>query len=225
MKKIAFLSLFLMTVLASAQTKIEKKLGDFITVKVYNGIDLKLVKSDESKIIITGEKAEKVKIKTSGNTLKVSLRFPETTADGKVKATLYYASTLKTIDANEGAIITSKVIEQSQIEIKAQEGAFINMVVKVKHLKVKSSSGAVIRLSGTSKNQTVDADLGGMYHGYKLEVTDMTMVRAGSGSKVEVQSGETLDAKVSFGGSIFYKGTPEVFKDKKVIGGVIEQRS
>ncbi|WP_420552016.1 head GIN domain-containing protein [Tenacibaculum aiptasiae] len=225
MKKLAFLSLFLMTVLASAQTTIDKKLGDFTTVKVYNGIDVKLVKSDESKIVITGEKAEKVKIKTSGNTLKISLRFPETTADGKVKATLYYATTLKTIDANEGAIITSNGIEQSQVEIKAQEGAFINMVVKVKHLKVKSSSGAVIRLSGTSKNQTVDADLGGMYHGYKLEVTDMTMVRAGSGSKVEVQSGETLDAKVSFGGSIFYKGTPEVFKDKKVIGGVIEQRS
>ncbi|WP_272151010.1 head GIN domain-containing protein [Tenacibaculum aiptasiae] len=225
MKKLAFLSLFLMTVLASAQTTIDKKLGDFTTVKVYNGIDVKLVKSDESKIVITGEKAEKVKIKTSGNTLKISLRFPETTADGKVKATLYYSTTLKTIDANEGAIITSNGIEQSQVEIKAQEGAFINMVVKVKHLKVKSSSGAVIRLSGTSKNQTVDADLGGMYHGYKLEVTDMTMVRAGSGSKVEVQSGETLDAKVSFGGSIFYKGTPEVFKDKKVIGGVIEQRS
>ncbi|WP_299156277.1 head GIN domain-containing protein [uncultured Tenacibaculum sp.] len=225
MKKLAFLSLFLMTVLASAQTTINKKLGDFTTVKVYNGIDVELVKSDESKIIVTGEKAEKVKIKSSGNTLRISLRFPETTADGKVKITLYYASNLKTIDANEGAIITGKNIEQTQIEIKGQEGAFINLVVKVKHLRVKSSSGAVIRLSGASKNQTVDADLGGMYHGYKLQVSDMTMVRAGSGSKVEVQSGETLDAKVSFGGSIFYKGTPEVFKDKKVIGGVIEHRS
>ncbi len=214
-----------MTVLASAQTTINKKLGDFTTVKVYNGIDVELVKSDESKIIVTGEKAEKVKIKSSGNTLRISLRFPETTADGKVKITLYYASNLKTIDANEGAIITGKNIEQTQIEIKGQEGAFINLVVKVKHLRVKSSSGAVIRLSGASKNQTVDADLGGMYHGYKLQVSDMTMVRAGSGSKVEVQSGETLDAKVSFGGSIFYKGTPEVFKDKKVIGGVIEHRS
>lgn len=214
-----------MTVLASAQTTINKKLGDFTTVKVYNGIDVELVKSEESKIIVTGEKAEKVKIKTSGNTLRISLRFPETTADGKVKVTLYYASNLKTIDANEGAIITGKNIEQTQIEIKGQEGAFINLVVKVKHLRVKSSSGAVIRLSGASKNQTVDADLGGMYHGYKLQVSDMTMVRAGSGSKVEVQSGETLDAKVSFGGSIFYKGTPEVFKDKKVIGGVIEHRS
>jgi hypothetical protein len=225
MKKIVFLSLFLTTFLVSAQTTITKKLGEFSTIKVFNGIDLELVKSDENKIIITGEKAEKVNIKSKNNTLKVSLRFPETTADGKVKATLYYVSKLKIIDANEGATITGKGIEQPQIEIKAQEGAFINMVVNVKHLKVKTSSGAVIKLSGSTKNQTVDANLGGMYHGYKLSVSDLNYVRAGSGSKVEVQSGETLDAKVSFGGSIFYKGTPEVFKDKKVIGGVIEHRS
>lgn len=225
MKKIVFLSLFLMPFLVSAQTTITKKLGEFSTIKVFNGIDLELVKSDENKIIITGEKAEKVNIKSKNNTLKISLRFPETTADGKVKATLYYVSTLKTVDANEGATITGKGIEQPQIEIKAQEGAFINMVVNVKHLKVKTTSGAVIKLSGSTKNQTVDANLGGMYHGYKLMVSDLNFIRAGSGSKVEIQSGETLDAKVSFGGSIFYKGTPEVFKDKKVIGGVIEQRS
>ena len=151
------------------------------------------------------------------NTLKVALKFPETTADGKVRITVYYESILQVIDANEGATVTGKGIAQPQVEIKAQEGAFINMVVNVKHLKVKSTSGAVIKLSGSTKNQTVEANLGGMYHGYKLKVSDLNYVRAGSGSKVEVQSGETLDAKVSFGGSIFYKGTPEVFKDKKVI--------
>ena len=225
MKKIAFLCLFLIPFLALAQTTITKKLVEFSTVKVYNGINLELVKSDENKIIITGEKAEKVSIRNKNNTLKVSLSFPETTADGKVKITLYYVSLLETIDANEGATITGKKIQQSKIEIKAQEGAFINMVVDVKHLKVKSVSGAVIKLSGITKNQTVEANLGGIYHGYKLMVSDLNYVRAGSGSKVEVQAGETLDAKVSFGGSIFYKGIPEVFKDKKVIGGVIEQRS
>ena len=225
MKKIVFLSLFLMTMLASAQTTITKKLGEFTTIKVYNGINLELVKSTENKIIITGQKAEKVTVKNKNNTLKVALKFPETTADGKVRITVYYESILQVIDANEGATVTGKGITQPQVEIKAQEGAFINMVVNVKHLKVKSTSGAVIKLSGVTKNQTVEANLGGMYHGYKLKVSDLNYVRAGSGSKVEVQSGETLDAKVSFGGSIFYKGTPEVFKDKKVIGGVIEQRS
>ncbi|WBX76678.1 DUF2807 domain-containing protein [Tenacibaculum ovolyticum] len=225
MKKIVFLSLFLMTMLASAQTTITKKLGEFTTIKVFNGINLELVKSTENKIIITGQKAEKVTVKNKNNTLKVALKFPETTADGKVRITVYYESILQVIDANEGATVTGKGITQPQVEIKAQEGAFINMVVNVKHLKVKSTSGAVIKLSGVTKNQTVEANLGGMYHGYKLMVSDLNYVRAGSGSKVEVQSGETLDAKVSFGGSIFYKGTPEVFKDKKVIGGVIEQRS
>lgn len=225
MKKIAFLSLFLLTMLASAQTTITKKLGEFTTIKVFNGINLELVKSTENKIIITGQKAEKVTVKNKNNTLKIALKFPETTADGKVRITVYYESILQVIDANEGATVTGKGIAQPQVEIKAQEGAFINMVVNVKHLKVKSTSGAVIKLSGSTKNQTVEANLGGMYHGYKLKVSDLNYVRAGSGSKVEVQSGETLDAKVSFGGSIFYKGTPEVFKDKKVIGGVIEQRS
>ncbi len=225
MKKITLLCLFLMSVLASAQTTITKSLGEFSTIKVYNGIDVELIKSTENKIIVTGEKAEKVTIKNKNNTLKISLKFPETTADGKVKVKLNYATLLKIIDANEGATITGKGIKQTQIEIKAQEGAFINMVVDVKHLKVKSSSGAVIKLSGTTKNQNVNADLGGMYHGYKLLVSDLSHVRAGSGSKVEVQAGETLDAKVSFGGSIFYKGKPEVFKNKKVIGGVIEHRS
>ena len=225
MKRITLLCLFLMSVLASAQTTITKSLGEFSTIKVYNGIDVELIKSTENKITVTGEKAEKVTIKNKNNTLKISLKFPETTADGKVKVKLNYATILKIIDANEGATITGKGIKQTQIEIKAQEGAFINMVIDVKHLKVKSSSGAVIKLSGSTKNQNVNADLGGMYHGYKLMVSDLNHVRAGSGSKVEVQAGETLDAKVSFGGSIFYKGKPEVFKNKKVIGGVIEHRS
>ena len=33
---------------------------------------------------------------------------------------------------------------------------------------------------------------------------------------------EVLDAKVRFGGTIHYKGTPEVLKTKKIIGGTIK---
>ena len=58
-----------------------------------------------------------------------------------------------------------------------------------------------------------------------MEATDLTIVKAGSGSKAEINASETLDLKVTFGGSIFYKGKPEILKEKKVIGGVIEQRN
>lgn len=225
MRKLVFLSLFLIAGLASAQTTITKSVGDFSELKVYNGIDVELIKSDKQQIEITGEKAEKVKVKSSGNTLKISLKFPETSANGKVNIKLYFNKDIAIIDANEGATITGKGFDQQKLEVKVQEGAFINLVVKTKHLKVKASSGGILKLSGTAKNQHVDVDLGGVYHGYNLEASTMSIVRAGSGAKAEVKASETLDAKVTFGGSIYYKGTPEVLKDKKVIGGVIEQRS
>lgn len=223
MKKVVFLIVFLTSNIIVSQTTITKNLGDFEKLKVYSGINLELIKSDEHKLEITGEKAERVKIKTSNNTLKITLKFPDLSADGKVDIKLYYNKEIKIIDANEGATITGKNIDQEQIEIKAQERAFINLVIKTKHLKVKSSSGGIIKLTGTSKNQDIDVDLYGVYHGYKLLISNSTTIRAGSGAKAEVSAGETLDAKVSFGGSIFYKGTPEVIKDKKVAGGIIKQ--
>lgn len=62
-----------------------------------------------------------------------------------------------------------------------------------------------------------------MYHGYDLNVSDNSTVKAGTGAKAEVKAGETLHVKVSFGGSVFYKGSPEVIKNKKVAGGIIKQ--
>lgn len=225
MRRTIFLILLLVSALSVGQTTITKKLGDFTTLKVYNGINVDLIRSDEHKLVISGEKSEKVKVKNTNNVLKISLKFPDVSADDKVEIKLYYNSEIKVLDANEGATITGKEISQPQIEIKAQERAFVNIVLKVKHLKVKSSSGGIIKLTGTAKNQDVDVDLYGIYHGYGLNVSDNSSIRAGSGAKAEVFAGETLHAKVSFGGSIFYKGNPEVIKDKKVVGGIIKQRN
>ena len=223
MKRVMLLIAVLASNILLAQTTISKNLGDFDKLKVYNGIELELVKSDEQKVEITGEKAEKVKVKNNNGVLKISLKFPDLSADGKVNVKLFYNKEIKVIDGNEGSTITGKDIDQTQLEVKAQERAFINLVIQTKHLKVKSSSGGIIKLTGNSKNQDIDVDLYGIYHGYGLEVTDNTTIRAGSGAKAEVNAGETLNAKVSFGGSIFYKGNPEVIKDKKVAGGIIKQ--
>lgn len=211
-----------------AQTTISKNLGDFTILKVYNGIEVELIKSEDQKIEITGKKSEKVKIKNVNNTLKLSLPFslkPENNAaNGEVVIKLFYNKNIKLIDANEGATITGKEISQDKLEVNSQERAFINLVVKVKHLEVRASSGGIIKLSGSTKNQNVDVDLYGIYNGFNLKATTNSVVKAGTGAKAEISAGETLNAKVSFGGSIFYKGNPEVIKDKKVIGGIIQKR-
>ena len=229
MKKIIFIYLILFSYSFIAQNSITKNLGDFSILKVYNGIEVELIKSEFSKLEITGKKADKLKVKNVNNTLKLSLPFslkPENNlAEGELIIKLYYNSELQTIDANEGATLTGKTIKQDKLTVNAQERAFINLVVEVKELKVRASSGGIIKLTGTTINQNVDLDLYGIYHGYNLKPSLSSIVKAGTGAKAEVLAGNTLNAKVSFGGSIFYKGNPKVIKDKKVIGGTIQKRN
>jgi hypothetical protein len=229
MKKLLFICVFVMSFSCIAQTTVTKNLGDFSTLKVYNGIEVELIKSDDQKLEIRGKKSEKVSVKNVNGTLKIALPFslkPENNAaEGEVIVKLFYKQNLAVIDGNEGATITGKEIHQDNLEVRSQERAFINLVIKVKHLEVKAISGGIVKLTGSTKNQTIDADLYGIYNGFNLKASASSIVKAGTGAKAEIQAGETLNAKVSFGGSIFYKGNPEVLKDKKVIGGIIQKRN
>ena len=111
------------------------------------------------------------------------------------------------------------------MELNAQERGFINLTSKTTYLVIRATSGGIIKASGTTKSQEVDVDLYGIYHGFNLMATGNSHVKAGTGAKAEIAAGETLDASVSFGGTIIYKGSPTVEKDKKVIGGIIEQKN
>jgi len=224
MKKVIILSLMLFTIIASAQTKVTNNVGDFNVVKVYNGIEVELINSDEQKIEITGEKSEKVKFKNVNGTLKISMTFPEVSADGKAIVKVYFKN-LDVIDSNENATITGKNIKQDRLEVNAQEKAFINLTISVNYLKVRASSGGNIKLTGSANTQEVDLDLYGIYSGFALQVSEETKAFAGTGAKAEINSGKKLSAKVNFGGSIFYKGNPEIIEEGKVAGGIIKKRN
>ena len=229
MKRTFFFIAVLTSLSLVSQSKISKNLGDYSELKVYNGIEVELIKSDKQALEITGEKSERVRVKNVDNTLKLSMKFSvkpsENAADGKVLIKLYYNKKIDIIDANEGATITGKDFNQEKLEVNAQERAFINLTSSVKTLHVRTSSGGIVKLSGTADNQEVDVDLYGTYHGFNMKVSGNSTVKAGTGAKAEILAGTTLNAKVSFGGSIFYKGNPEVIKDKKVIGGIIQKRN
>ena len=228
MKKILLILIISLTHSVYSQTVVKKVLGDYSTLKVYNGIEVLLLQSKEQKIEIKGEKSEKVKIKNVNGVLKLSLPFslkPENNyGKGKVFITLYYNSNIDVIDANEGSIVTGKEFHQEKLKVNSQERAFVDLTLKVTHLNIRASSGGVIKLTGASESQIVNIDLYGVYNGFGLNVTGNSNVFSGTGAKAEISAGKTLSAKVNFGGSIFYKGSPEVQKNKKVLGGIIQRR-
>jgi len=228
MKKILLILIISLTHSIHSQTVVKKVLGDYSVLKVYNGIEVLLLQSKEQKIEIKGEKSEKVKIKNVNGVLKLSLPFslkPENNyGKGKVFITLYYNANIDVIDANEGSIIIGKEFHQEKLKVNSQERAFVNLTLKVTHLNIRASSGGVIKLTGASESQIVNIDLYGVYNGFGLNVTGNSNVFSGTGAKAEISAGKTLSAKVNFGGSIFYKGSPEVQKNKKVLGGIIQRR-
>ena len=224
MKKLTLLLVFIST-LTFAQEKIITKLGDFNTLKVYNGLTVELKKGESSRVEITGSQSKDVSIKNSNGILKIRLHFPDSFTAEDVKIVLYYTENIDVLDANEGGtIISDEIIKQQLLEVKVQEGAKIYLDVNTKHLTVKSVSGGIIELNGTTDNQNVEVTTGGIYEAYDLQ-SKQTIVVSASGATAEVNASEILDAKVRFGGNIYYIGAPEVLKTKKVIGGVIKDKN
>lgn len=224
MKKLA-LFFILFSAIVFAQEPITTNLGDFNTIKVFNGLTVELQKSNTSKIEISGSKANDVSIKNSNGTLKIRLKFPKGFIAENVKIVLYYSNDISVLDANEGAsIISEETIKQQHLEVKAQEGARIQLDIDAKYLEVKSISGGFIGLTGDTDNQTVEATTGGFYNGFDLK-SKQASVMSSSGANVEVKASELLDANVRFGGSIYYKGNPEILKTKMTIGGTIKDKN
>lgn len=223
MKKITLL-LLLTTSFIFSQEKIETKLGDFTDLKVFSGLEVELIKGTETKVVVTGTKANQVSVKNKNGILKFSLKFPEGFKYDDVTIKLYYQDNIAILDANEGAhIFSNETIKQQHLELKTQEGAHIDAILNVKYLTVKTVSGGIVDVSGTVQNQKIEANTGGIYEGFEVESIQTTAVSS-AGAVVEVTVSEMLDAKVNFGGTIYYKGNPEALKTKKVIGGKIQQK-
>ncbi len=218
MKKITFL-LLLSVSISFSQNTITKNIGSFSTLKIYSGLEVKIQKSEFSKIEITGDKADNVTIKNKNGTLKIRLEFPEGLKNEDLKITLFYNEDIDVLDSNEGGLIFSEEpIEQQNLEIKTQEGARIKLQLDVKYLTVKSVSGGVISVSGKSTHQDIEASTGGVYSGFELE-NSQTTASSSTGAVISVNVTEVLDGKVNLGGTIYFKGNPEKVKTQKILGG------
>ncbi|PHR73227.1 MAG: DUF2807 domain-containing protein [Lutibacter sp.] len=224
MNKIIVAIALLVSTISFSQEKIERELGSFDEIKVFNGLNITLSKSSKASVKITGKKADEVILKNVNGRLKLSMRFPETFSSKDAEVTIYYSDDISVIDVNEGSYVSSEnTINQKHIELKVQEGAIIDLELDVEYLDSKSVTGGTIIVSGKAGYQTVEVTTGGNYKAYDLQSNHSTIV-ASSGALARVTVSDFLDAKVRFGGTVYYKGNPKEVKSKKIIGGTIKSK-
>ena len=222
MKRLVFTLMFI-SAIGIAQEKVTMNLGDFHTVKTYRGLQVELIKADVAQLIIDGKRSSEVTVKNNNGTLKISMSITHTFSADDVMVYLYFKDNIDVIDANEGSYIFSdETIKQEKLTAKTQESARIKLEIDTEQLDVSVFTGGEVNLKGTSKNQNVKSNTGGMYKGGTLQ-TEYTKVSAYTGGTADVKASKLVDAKASTGSTISISGEPEEVKKSESLGGYIRQ--
>jgi hypothetical protein len=222
MKTFITATFLLITTLLTAQNPKEIGVGEFNEVKVYDLIVVNLIKSNEAKVVITGDDIEDVELINNDGKLKIRMKFDKTFNGTNTFVAVYYTS-IDIIDGNEGAFISSnELIEQNQIELRAQEGAQLKIGLDVDQVTIKAVSGGIIETRGKAISQNITLNTGGIYEGKSFE-TQNTTVNIRAAGEADVYASKTVDAKVIVGGDVYIYGNPENVKEKTTLGGRIKR--
>jgi hypothetical protein len=214
------LILFIVCTQLFSQTPTTKTLGEFSELKVYDLINVELIKASENKIIISGANSNNINIIQKNSTLKIRMKLKYKFNGAETQVKIYYTD-IDIIDANEGSFVFSKdIIKQYEIVLKAQEGSQISVKTETKQLIVKSVTGSTITTTGTSENQDITIRTGGVYKGGNNTVEN-TGLSIKAGGEAAVKTTNVLDIKIFSGGDVHIYGTPKQLKQKKIFGGRI----
>jgi hypothetical protein len=223
MKKLIVMA-FLAAVTGVSAQSVTKSLGDFSKVRVFDKINVKLVKAKENKIVITGTNASEVEVVTKNSDLKVKMKFSKQLKGDDITATLYYKF-IDEIEASEGAyVVSDEMFKLTSIVLNAKEGAKIKTAVDVQKIKCKANTGGEIEVSGKASSQDITITSGGIVKAKSL-VTSQTEVSVNGGGKADVNATNLVEATVNAGGNIDIFGNPKQVNKKTRLGGNIDIRN
>ena len=207
--------------LLSSQNKITIALDNFHEIKAFDGLSVNLIRSDVNQAVIDGENTDKVAVVNNDGVLKIRMQIDKIFSGYRTFVDVYYTNPLLVIDVNEDARISSSaVMKQKVLDLRAQEGGELVMQAEVEQLLIKAVTGGVITASGSSKNQDVAINTGGIYKGKEFR-TSFSTVNVNAGSQAEIFATDYVKASVKAGGEVLVYGNPAKMDEKTVFGGKI----
>ncbi|NNM19526.1 MAG: DUF2807 domain-containing protein [Croceitalea sp.] len=205
-------------VASSGQRSIDKEIGDFSEIKVFDLIEVTLIESDENRLTIKGENIEDIKWVNKDGVLKLRMQFDKKFQGEDTYIEVYYKD-INVIDGNEGARITcNELVKKNKIELRAQEGAHIIIGMDVDYADMKAVTGGIIEASGLAKNQSIVLNTGGIFEGMDLR-TATTDVKISAGGEAEVFASDRVDINVKAGGDVTVYGQPKQVNKTTFAGG------
>lgn len=220
MKKVLLLAVILFSGNAFAQRIVDREVGEFNEIKVYDLIEVNLIKGDENRILIKGKNVDDIQFVNKDGVLKLRMQLEKKFQGEDTLIEVYYTD-IDIIDGNEGAkIVCNETVEKDRLTIKVQEGAQIKIGLDVDQLDVRAVTGGIIEASGLAKNQVIVINTGGIFEGRELK-TAYSSVKVQAGGEATLSASEKVDINVRAGGDVVVYGNPKEVNKNTLAGGRI----
>ncbi len=220
MRTLIAIAMLACTLQVSAQRIIDRQVGDFHEIKVFDLIEVNLIPSDENRILIKGDNVDDINFVNREGVLKLRMELEKKFTGEDTFIEVYYTD-IRVIDANEGArIVTNDMLEQDRIELRAQEGARIEIGMKVRDAEIRAVTGGIVRASGLATNQVITINTGGIFEGRDLR-TDYSRIRVSAGGEAELYASQEVDIRIRAGGDVYVYGDPQRVHKDQAFGGRI----
>ena len=203
-----------------SQNKTSRKIGDFKILKVYDLVNIELVRAEENYAEIKGEHSNSIVIKNKNGELKVRMGIERRFRGANTKVKIFY-NNLEKIYVHEGAFVYSKdTIAQENLYVKSDEGARVVFNLNITNLSTNTSSGAIMDLQGKAQHHRAKVNTGGELQASSLK-TEETDLYLTTGGLAEVFAVNTLNINVRAGGTVNVHSKTRKIVENKLVGGTI----
>ncbi len=213
---------------AQSQNKKTFELSEFNTLKVTGYIDVNIIHSDEEFKVVASNDIKmdfnNLDVDLDGLDLKLSIKkgdFKEHPVQVDVYLNLESLSDVKAFGNANITLKSKESLEISKIELNAQAGGHLFFYLDCGSVEATVSQGGRIALEGFANNLEANVNTGGTIAAMNLEAQNV-VAKIKAGGEIFVLPVKKLDAKVTAGGRITYRGNPEELKTK-TLGGTIEK--
>ncbi len=197
-----------------------KDVGAFSSIKVFNGISVELISSDKNMVEITGSQKDQVETINKNGTLHIRMALKKTFEGEAITARVYYKH-IDNIQANEGSYVSNaSQIEQKLFSIEARHGSNVKLNLNVDKLNVRSVTGGTVTLTGAARNMSANLGTGGILKAKDL-VAENADVKVSTGGQSDVNVTDILEVAIKAGGDVTVYGNPKTIEEKITLGGTV----
>lgn len=199
----------------------EKVLEQFSSIEVGGNFNVKIIQSDEYKILIEAEDTHIANIKTNIFNEVLSIEYSGLRKPSNLFVTIYAPDLASIRLTGTAELINDGVFEDNLLKLSAEGAAKIALNLNVKELYIKASGAAQIVLSGNAEKINITALGDATIDANALEST-YANVNARNNAFVKLYAIDELVMESYSDSKISYKGQPKVITKTRP---VIQDRS